>query len=75
MNMEKHSEFVVGDAVIRKWNNRLYYICHDIDSDKWEFMIDKIKGQKFKKCKISECFSNLRYATKEEITKGYAEKF
>ncbi len=75
MNTKKHSEFMVGDAVIRRWNNQLYYICHDIDSEKWEFMIDRIKGQKFSKCKISEYFGNLRLATQEELTKGYAEKF
>ena len=34
----KHSNFKIGDAVIRRWNNRLYYICHDADNDKWEFL-------------------------------------
>ena len=43
----KHSNFKVGDAVIRRWNNQVYYICHDIDSDKWEFMIDKTKYQTY----------------------------
>lgn len=71
----KHSEFKVGDAIVRRWNNQVYYICHDIDSDKWEFMIDKIKGQKFSKCKISECFSNMRLATPLEIVAGFAEEF
>lgn len=70
-----YSNFKVGDAVIRRWNNRLYYICHDIDSDKWEFMIDQTKGQKFLKCKASECFSNLRLATEQEQKQGYAEEY
>lgn len=70
-----YSNFKVGDAVIRRWNNRLYYICHDIDSDKWEFMIDQTKGQKFSKCKIAECFSNLRLATEQEQKQGYAKEF
>lgn len=71
----KHSNFNVGDAVIRRWNSCLYYICHDIDSDKWEFMIDQTKDQKFSKCKISECFSNLRLATDQEQKQGYAKEF
>jgi hypothetical protein len=70
-----YSNFKVGDAVIRRWNNSLYYICHDIDSDKWEFMIDQTKGQKFSKCKVSECFSNLRPATEQEQKQGYAKEF
>lgn len=70
-----YSNFKIGDAVIRRWNNSLYYICHDIDSDKWEFMIDQTKGQKFSKCKVSECFSNLRPATEQEQKQGYAKEF
>lgn len=73
--MTKYSDFKVGDAVVRRWNNRVYYICHDIDYSKWEFLIDPIKGQKFSKCKISECYSNLRLANDQEIQKGYAENF
>jgi ABC-type bacteriocin/lantibiotic exporter with double-glycine peptidase domain len=71
----QHSNFKIGDAVIRHWNNRLYYICHDIDTEKWEFMIDQTKGQKFSKCKVSECFSNLRPATEQEQKQGYAKEF
>lgn len=71
----KHSDFKVGDAVVRRWNNHVYYICHDIDNDKWEFMIDKVKDKKFSKCKTSECYSNMRIATEDEILKGYADKF
>ena len=70
-----YSNFKIGDAVIRRWNNRLYYICHDIDSDKWEFMIDQTKDQKFQKCKVSECFSNLRPTTELEQKQGYAKEF
>ena len=71
----KHSNFKVGEAVIRKWNNRLYYICHDVDSDKWEFLIDKVKGQKVSKCEACEYFGNMRLATTEEINAGYAKEF
>lgn len=70
-----YSNFKIGDAVIRRWNNSLYYICHDIDSDKWEFLIDQTKGQKFSKCKVAECFSNLRLATEQEQKQGYAKEF
>ena len=71
----QHSNFKIGDAVIRCWNNRLYYICHDIDTEKWEFLIDPTKGQKVSKCKVAECFSNLRYATKDEKQTGYTKEF
>ncbi|MBQ0111516.1 MAG: hypothetical protein KBT03_00130 [Bacteroidales bacterium] len=71
----KHSNFKVGDAVVRRWNNNVYYICHDTDSDKWEFLIDKEEGQKVSKCKISECYSNMRLATEDELKNGYAEEF
>ena len=70
----QHSNFKIGDTVIRRWNNRLYYICHDIDTEKWEFLIDTTKGQKVSKCKVAECFSNLRYATTNE-QQGYAKEF
>ena len=46
MSITKHSNFKIDDAVIRKYNNRLYYICHDVDNDKWEFLISPVKGQK-----------------------------
>lgn len=71
----KHSNFKVGDAVVRRWNNRVYYICHDVDSDKWEFVIDQVKGQKLSKCKVCEMFSNLRLANEAEIIQGYADEF
>ena len=71
----QHSNFKIGDAVIRRWNNRLYYICHDIDTEKWEFLIDQTKDRKVSKCKVVECFSNLRYATTNEQQQGYAKEF
>ena len=70
-----YSNFKIGDAVIRRWNNSLYYICHDIDTERWEFLIAPVKGQKVSKCKVSECFSNLRYATEDEQRQGYAKEF
>lgn len=48
----------VGDKVIRMWNGKEYYICHDVDNGS-EFLIDKIKGQKLSKCKICELPENL----------------
>ncbi len=71
----QYSNFKIGDAVIRRWNNRLYYVCHDIDTEKWEFLIDPTKGQKVSKCKVVECFSNLRHATTNEQQQGYAKEF
>ena len=71
----QHSNFKIGDAVIRRWNNSLYYICHDIDTEKWEFLIDQTKDQKVSKCKVVECFSNLRHATANEQQQGYAKEF
>ena len=71
----KHSNFKIGDAIVRKWNNRLYYICHDVDDDKWEFLISPVKGQKVSKCKTCEYFGNMRLATTEEINIGYAKEF
>lgn len=70
-----YSNFKVGDAVVRRWNNRVYYICHDVDSDKQEFMIDQVKDQKFRKCKTCEIFSNLRLADETEVKRGYADEF
>lgn len=70
-----YSNFKIGDAVIRRWNNRLYYICHDIASDKWEFLIDPTRNQQVSKCKVAECYTNLRLATDSEKQLGYAEQF
>ena len=75
MSITKHSSFKVDDAIIRRWNNNLYYICHDVDNDKWEFLIDKAKGQKVSKCKVCEYFGSMRLATAEEINAGYAKEF
>ena len=43
--------------------------------DKWEFLIDKVKGQKVSKCETCEYFGNMRLATTEEIKNGYAKEF
>lgn len=75
MENMKHSNFEIGNAVIRNWNNRLYYICHDVDSDKWEFLISPVKSQKVSKCETCEYFGNMRLATTEEINIGYAKEF
>ena len=75
MKNMKHSNFKIGDAIVRKWNNRLYYICHDVDNDKWEFLISPVKGQKVSKCDVCEYFGNMRLATTKEINIGYAKEF
>lgn len=75
MSITKHSNFKVNDAVIRRWNNRLYYICHDVDSDKWEFLISQVKSQRVSKCEFCEYFGNMRLATNDEIVAGYAKEF
>ena len=74
MKIEKYSNFEVGDAVIRRWNNRLYYIIAGVDCDKWEFLIHENKDAKVKDCKVCDMYSNLRLATMGEIVKGYAEE-
>ena len=71
----QYSNFKIGDAVIRRWNNRLYYICHDVYSDKWEFLISPVKGQRVSKCDVCEYFGNMRLATNDEIITGYAKEF
>lgn len=75
MNKEKYSGFEVGDAVMRRWNNRIYYIIADVDYSKQEFLIHENRGAKVKDCKVCDMYSNLRLATTEEIAKGYAEEF
>ena len=54
----KHSNFKIGD----------------VDSDKWEFLISPVKGQKVSKCEVCEYFGNMRLATTEEINIGYANE-
>lgn len=75
MSITKHSSFKVDDAIIRRWNNRLYYIYHDVDNDKWEFLISPVKSQMVSKCETCEYFGNMRLATTEEIKNGYAKEF
>lgn len=48
----------VGDKVIRKWNNQIYYICHDVDNGS-EFLIAKKPNTPVSKCKICELPCNL----------------
>ena len=66
----QHNIFEVGDAVIRKWNGRLYYLIVDIDNDGQEFLIHHDKGAKFKDCRISDNICNFKHATDEEIKAG-----
>ena len=66
----QHNIFEIGDAVIRKWNGRLYYLIIDIDNDGQEFLIHHDKGAKFKDCRISDNICNFKHATPEEIKAG-----
>lgn len=66
----QHNIFEVGDAVIRKWNGRLYYLIVDIDNDGQEFLIHHDKGAKFKDCRISDNICNFKHATDVEIKAG-----
>lgn len=62
------SKFNIGDPVIRKWNNQLYYICYDIGG---EYLIGKEMSTPFSKCKVCELPENLSLATKTEVELGY----
>lgn len=73
--MTKYSDFSIGDQVVRRWNNRVYFICHDVDTSKQEFLIDEIENTPVRKIKVCEMSSNLRLATELEIECGYADKF
>ena len=66
----QHNIFEVGDAVIRKWNGRLYYLIVDIDNDGQEFLIHHDKGANFKDCRIFDNICNFKHATDEEIKAG-----
>ena len=62
--------FEVGDAIIRKWNNRLYWIITDVDNGS-EFMISENRNAKFKYCKVCDMPCNFKHATDEEIKTGH----
>ena len=49
----------VGDQVIRRWNGKKYYICHDVDNGS-EFLISEKKGTRVKDCKVCENPINLK---------------
>ena len=63
--------FEVGDAIVRKWNNQVYYLIVDIDNDGQEFLISKDKNAKFKDCKVSDNICNFDHATPQEINAGH----
>lgn len=62
-------EFKVGDAIVRRWNNRVYWIITDVDNGS-EFMISENKNAKFKDCKVCDMPCNFTHATPEEIKLG-----
>ena len=63
-------EFKVGDAIVRRWNNRVYWIITDVDNGS-EFMISENKNAKFKDCKVCDMPCNFTHATPEEIKLGH----
>lgn len=65
----QHNIYEVGDPVIRKWNNQLYWIISNIDNSS-EFLIHKNKDAKFKDCKVCELPCNLSHAIDTEIKEG-----
>jgi len=52
------TKFKVGDAVVRRYNNKVYYVVADIDNGS-EFLLGKDKDTPFKKCKVCELPENL----------------
>lgn len=67
----QHNIFEQGDAVVRRWNNQVYYLIVDIDNNGQEFLIHKDKNAKFKDCKISDLVCNFTHAEPEEIAAGH----
>lgn len=62
--------FEVGDAIVRRWNNSVYWIIVDVDNGS-EFMISENKDAKFKDCKVCDMPCNFTFATDEEIEAGH----
>lgn len=62
--------FKVGDAVIRKFNGRVYYVVADVDCGA-EFLVADKPYTPISKCKVCEIPENLSNATPEEIAAGY----
>lgn len=66
----QHNIFQEGDAIVRRWNNRVYWIITDVDNGS-EFMISENKNARFKDCKVCDMPCNFTHATPEEIALGY----
>ena len=62
--------FEVGDAIIRKWNGRLYWIIVNVDNG-GEFLISQNQKAKSKDCKVCDMPCNFKHATDEEIKAGH----
>ena len=63
-------DYKVGDAIVRKWNGRVYWIITDIDNGS-EFLISQNKNAKFKDCKVCDMPCNFTLATPQEIQCGH----
>ena len=62
--------FEVGDAIIRKWNGRLYWIIVNVDNG-GEFLISQNQKAKSKDCKVCDMPCNFKHATDAEIKAGH----
>lgn len=71
--MKDEIKFKINDQVVRRWNNRVYYVNHRVCND--EYLVSHKKGSKVKDCICCEHEDNLRLATEDEIVLGYAEEF
>jgi len=71
--MQNEIKFKINDQVVRRWNNRVYYVNHRVDND--EYLISHKKDSKVKDCICCEHEDNLRLATEDEIVLGYTEEF
>lgn len=67
-----NSVYEVGDAIVRRWNNRVYWIITDICNGS-EFMISENKNAKFNDCEVCDMPCNFTHATEAEIKQGYRE--
>lgn len=62
--------FEAGDAIVRRWNDRVYWIITDIDNGS-EFMISENRNAKFKDFKVCDMPCNFTFATPKEIKAGH----
>lgn len=54
----------LGDAVVRRWNNQIYWVVADIDNGS-EYLLADAPNKTFNDCKVCDLPSNLKPATPE----------